>query len=343
MRTRSHIARGAVLLAVAAMAPGIGPASAYDEAGSADTCPAANTDPENWTERSGNVHNSGDLTDWYSHWSDSNQRTITLDFSNDNVDLQVWTGNCSAPLCTSATPTWDQCTVAVTGRVKIRIVYPTPAAGVGTSNYTLRVQLPPECADGYDNDGDALADHPLDPDCTDPTDASEAGPVPPACGDRVDNDGDGRIDWPLDPGCSSSGDTSEDDAPAACGETAPGVVACLEPGAVFLSQPVGVVSAQPTTGHRVVGRVALYAFPLPTGGTVTVPCVVLTAGTATLDPCGAADGQPGSPVATLVDTTVYEQSLVPAAPLATVRVCHATLTVTVLGAGINDVPAYALC
>ena len=72
------------------------------------------------------------------------------------------------------------------------------------------------CADGLDNDGDTLIDHPADPGCTGPTDTDETDPPStPACADTIDNDGDGLTDHPADPGCTEPTDTDETDPPAA--------------------------------------------------------------------------------------------------------------------------------
>ncbi|HEV8320963.1 MAG TPA: hypothetical protein VG389_05070 [Myxococcota bacterium] len=65
---------------------------------------------------------------------------------------------------------------------------------------------PPACADGVDNDGDALVDFPADPGCVDGADDDET--EAPACGDELDNDADGLVDL-ADPGCTSTSDTSE--------------------------------------------------------------------------------------------------------------------------------------
>jgi hypothetical protein len=72
----------------------------------------------------------------------------------------------------------------------------------------------PECSDGEDNDGDALADF-RDPECTSPLDNSESARL---CGDGMDNDGDTLVDYPDDPGCSSAEDNDEANpvTPAAC-------------------------------------------------------------------------------------------------------------------------------
>jgi large repetitive protein len=77
--------------------------------------------------------------------------------------------------------------------------------------------LPPQCSDGYDNDGDGFIDYPYDPGCSSPTDTTEDDECPggttcPACGNGIDDDGDGRIDFPADIiGCTSAGDDSEED------------------------------------------------------------------------------------------------------------------------------------
>jgi len=63
-----------------------------------------------------------------------------------------------------------------------------------------------DCDDGVDNDGDGFVDHPDDPGCTGPDDASELGTT--QCDDGVDNDGDGAIDLD-DPNCSGPNDNRE--------------------------------------------------------------------------------------------------------------------------------------
>jgi hypothetical protein len=65
-----------------------------------------------------------------------------------------------------------------------------------------------ECADGVDNDGDGLVDHPADPGCSDAEDASERGTL--ACDNGGDDDGDGLADYPADPGCRDAARDFED-------------------------------------------------------------------------------------------------------------------------------------
>ena len=72
----------------------------------------------------------------------------------------------------------------------------------------------PDCSDGLDDDGDGLIDHPDDPGCSSPTDASEREATL-ACDNTLDDDGDGTIDL-EDGGCDAPGDTSERGAPEEC-------------------------------------------------------------------------------------------------------------------------------
>ncbi|NNL67280.1 MAG: hypothetical protein HKP30_13615, partial [Myxococcales bacterium] len=79
------------------------------------------------------------------------------------------------------------------------------------ANALFRVDVPPECSDGIDNDQDGLVDHPDDPGCRDPDWWED-----PACDDDVDNDGDGRVDWdggalgfPPDPTCNGAWEPTE--------------------------------------------------------------------------------------------------------------------------------------
>ncbi|MCZ6784488.1 MAG: S8 family serine peptidase [Proteobacteria bacterium] len=87
---------------------------------------------------------------------------------------------------------------------------------------SARVDLLPDCADGLDNDGDGLFDHPDDPGCDDAGDLDENSPLL-VCDDGVDNDGDGLTDiadpgcrdptWPLeDPECADGVDNDGDNA-----------------------------------------------------------------------------------------------------------------------------------
>ncbi len=69
----------------------------------------------------------------------------------------------------------------------------------------------PDCADGFDNDGDGKADYPEDPGCTDANDIRELGNA--ACDNGLDDDGDGLKDFRAsggDPGCSGLADSDED-------------------------------------------------------------------------------------------------------------------------------------
>lgn len=95
-----------------------------------------------------------------------------------------------------------------------------PALGRTTqmhTEYAFRYGEDPLCADGLDNDGDFLADHPNDPGCVSPADTDERERGGPACDDTLDNDGDSLADYPDDPGCSSAGDLDEREAGgAAC-------------------------------------------------------------------------------------------------------------------------------
>jgi hypothetical protein len=84
------------------------------------------------------------------------------------------------------------------------------AAGVNG----IALDIPPECGDGLDNDGDGLTDFPADSGCTDDGDPSELSPNV-ACDDGLDNDGDGLADFPSDPQCLSVQDRSE--RPRRCG------------------------------------------------------------------------------------------------------------------------------
>jgi hypothetical protein len=70
---------------------------------------------------------------------------------------------------------------------------------------------PPACANGLDDDGDSLTDHPLDPGCDAADDESERSAALP-CDDGLDDDGDGGIDFGAggDLGCASPSFPRED-------------------------------------------------------------------------------------------------------------------------------------
>jgi DNA-binding beta-propeller fold protein YncE len=77
---------------------------------------------------------------------------------------------------------------------------------VSTGVGVLRAEIPPDCANGIDDDGDGFVDFPDDPGCFDAQSREN-----PECDDSVDNDGDGKIDWdggphghPADPQCTEA-------------------------------------------------------------------------------------------------------------------------------------------
>ena len=67
------------------------------------------------------------------------------------------------------------------------------------------------CRNAADDDLDGKLDHPDDPGCTSPWDASERSPTAP-CDDGADNDLDGKVDYPYDKGCRSPLSTLENPA-----------------------------------------------------------------------------------------------------------------------------------
>ena len=64
------------------------------------------------------------------------------------------------------------------------------------------------CSNGEDDDGDGVADFPLDPGCGSADDSTETSPLLD-CDDGIDNDGDGKIDFAEDDGCVSIEDPTE--------------------------------------------------------------------------------------------------------------------------------------
>ena len=71
-----------------------------------------------------------------------------------------------------------------------------------------------DCADGLDDDGDGLVDHPLDPGCASLLDPSERG-ASFQCDNGIDDDGDLAIDFPADSGCLHPTNPIEAPEPAA--------------------------------------------------------------------------------------------------------------------------------
>lgn len=215
-------------------------------------------------------------------------------------------------------------------------------------------ELPTACDDGIDNDLDGATDHPADADCASPDDTDE-GPLQPAaaCDDGVDNDLDGATDYPADPQCDSAGDPDEsagtgdpleDLPPLSCDETSDnGVCVDVDTGAVVVSQTVYQVAPLVTATHTVDGWVDAYRFPLPTGGSAVLPCVVLKVNSTTANPCAIAGGTFVERFATLVSQPVNQPGVGQGLPLTTVSVCAAEYTVKVGAFGLEDFPAYALC
>jgi hypothetical protein len=161
----------------------------------------------------------------------------------------------------------------------------------------------------------------------------------PECSDGIDNDLDGRTDYPADPGCTDPGDTSESsDGQAAC--TAGPVCVQVVQGGTYQAYDVRDESGA-GSAHTVRGRVDTYQFALPVGGTMIMPCVFLSADAAAVNPCALAGGTYVNTIATLVDRQVAEPA--PGGVVRTVRICSATLTATVLGFGVRDVPTYTVC
>lgn len=122
-----------------------------------------------------------------------------------------------------------------------------------------------------------------------------------------------------------------------------GVCVSLVTGPVLEQETVYGVTTTPVATHTVGGWVDAYRFPLPTGGSAVVPCVVLAVNATDGNPCETAGGTFVSRAATLVTQSVDQPAPVQGAALATVRVCDATLTATVNGFGIEDVPVYSVC
>ncbi|WP_141327312.1 IPT/TIG domain-containing protein [Myxococcus sp. AB025B] len=82
--------------------------------------------------------------------------------------------------------------------------------GSVATDFVLTVDMPFQCGNGLDDDGDGVVDFPAEPGCESMMDADEQDPlVLPVCSDGRDNDGDGRVDFPQDPDCVSASGTTE--------------------------------------------------------------------------------------------------------------------------------------
>jgi hypothetical protein len=155
------------------------------------------------------------------------------------------------------------------------------------------------------------------------------------CSDGVDNDADGTVDYQSDPGCSGPTDTSEGPT---CPSPDPAIVLCLEPTGVWIEQ--GLILVEPTSGpDNIAAHVDSYRFTVGSTST-TLPCVTLVVDGGEISPCAAAGGVFVSRVATLLN---QPEPGVGITTIATVRICHAELTATVLGFGVQSAQAYALC
>ena len=133
-------------------------------------------------------------------------------------------------------------------------------------------------------------------------------------------------------------------AHASCSPVA-GVEVCttITPTGVVLPVSVTNVQTGVAATHHIVGEVDAYRFTLSTGGSVVVPCVVLTVNAGTVDPCGEAGGTFVSRTALLLDRSQDQPSVTPTGTLASASVCTATITVTVADIGVEEIPAYSVC
>lgn len=129
--------------------------------------------------------------------------------------------------------------------------------------------------------------------------------------------------------------------PAECNPAA--ICVGLFPGDVVASFPVVVPGVGGGATHHIAGYVDVYRFVVPGGGTVTLPCPVLTVDT-TINPCQQAGGTYVSRLATLANQDVSEPVIGGGGdPLTTIRICEATLVATVLGLGVESFPAFSVC
>lgn len=153
----------------------------------------------------------------------------------------------------------------------------------------------PACADGIDNDGDGLIDHPDDPGCSSPEDDDERSPGP-ACSDGVDNDGDGKTDYPSDPGClAPNQDDETDDCPDGenCPQCANGIDDDGNGQTDYPDDPGCMAASDPTeyVNNPVACGAGLTIKQLPPTGEDT-GMLDATSTSSIVTPCG---GGPGTP------------------------------------------------
>jgi hypothetical protein len=129
---------------------------------------------------------------------------FTVDFSElpGTNECQVAVGDSGGAVFSKNGEVWE-----LTGIQLTRTLYdgqPTDTALFGNESWSgqlseyrdqiLEIVAEPACADGVDDDGDGLVDHPDDPGCADLLDPFETSDALP-CDDGIDNDGDGGIDF----------------------------------------------------------------------------------------------------------------------------------------------------
>lgn len=108
---------------------------------------------------------------------------------------------------------------------------------------------------------------------------------------------------------------------------------------------VGVAGVEVVSAgtHRVVGAIDTYRFPLPVGGSVLLPCVVLTVNNLGASDCELAGGTFENRFALLVDQSADQPSIGLTDPIVSVGLCDARVTVTASGFGVEDFPAVTVC
>jgi hypothetical protein len=160
----------------------------------------------------------------------------------------------------------------------------TTACEVSVGSPTGMACVLADCADGTDNDGDAVPDYPGDPGCTSLSDASEVDPATlPQCANGVDDDADALTDWPADTGCSAASD--DDETCTVFGTDTYGYIGCSDFPAVM---PCDDISA---TGTAIAGTIG------DDGTTViSIPFTFDFYGTGSSSPGIASNGKIGFPV-----------------------------------------------
>jgi hypothetical protein len=131
---------------------------------------------------------------------------FTVDFSElpGTNECQVAIGDSGGAVFSKNGDVWELTGIHLTRTLYDEQGQPTESALFGNESWSgqlseyrdqiLEIVAEPACADGMDDDGDGLVDHPDDPGCDDELDPFETSDALP-CDDGFDGDGDGGTDF----------------------------------------------------------------------------------------------------------------------------------------------------